>query len=246
VRVAQAFLISTWALDIVILFFTAVFLVSADTTTTVDDADGQRAPSPAPASGGGGGGGAATPAASTAAQSGYHSPTEPAMDGYPEAVLIGIYGAVILMPVWSLCGYHAFLIAQGETTKERIVANRHKEAERDGAGLRATRSAGQEGRQAQRQAEGMSCLGHWLTVCGPTPPSQLGDMRQLLVAWLEAAAAAAAAAARGRGGRLPGELRRTGAESGAGGRGGGHREGGTAGLDNPLSSAFDSEEGVAV
>ena len=152
VRVAQAFLISTWALDIVILFFTAVFLVSADTTTTVDDADGQRAPSPAPASGGGGGGGAAAPAASTAAQSGYHSPTEPAMDGYPEAVLIGIYGAVILMPVWSLCGYHAFLIAQGETTKERIVANRHKEAERDGAGLRATRSAGQEGRQAQRQA----------------------------------------------------------------------------------------------
>ena len=91
-----------------------------------------------------------------------------------ESVLVSLFCVLVLMPVWSLCGYHFYLIGKGETTKERIMATRGKTADEEAMAPR--RSLGQETREARDQAESMNCCAHWRTLCQSPPTSALGDM----------------------------------------------------------------------
>lgn len=153
-----AFIMSTWALDIVVLGFTAYFIFFSNTDADEEPIHISSSPASSPAAG----------------HDNYQSPAATdSFAGLPEAMMLGIYCIVVLMPIWSLCGYHLYLISQGETTKERIMAKRHKIAQQEAA---EPAPHGLESRQALANANDMHCVSHWWGVCGSTPSSMLGNL----------------------------------------------------------------------
>ena len=100
-----------------------------------------------------------------------------------------VYCAIVLLPLWSLCGYHLVLISNGETTKERI---QHKKT---AASIQESFTSPELGPQSEAAADVVSrrnakearvaaaeigCAGHWVGImCKPPPPSQLPPLRAL-------------------------------------------------------------------
>ena len=179
------FVVVTWLLDLFVLISTGAFLY----TGPPEPATFYEPSSPPPPAGGGG----ATPPPPAAQRARFDS-------GYPEAMLLLIYCFIILAPLWSLCGYHVFLISHGETTKERIMNKKAQDSFAEAAAAphlapqseaAASMLSRRNQSEAREQAEAMSCVRHWLNLCKRPPPSMLPPGRARAAA-VEAEAAAAA------------------------------------------------------
>ena len=117
----------------------------------------------------------------------YSSSVQP---GYPEALLLIVFCAIVLLPLWSLCGYHLVLISNGETTKERIQHKKASASIRESTnspelGPQSEAAAGvvsrRNAKEARDAADAIGCVGHWLDImCKPPPPSQLPPLRALV------------------------------------------------------------------
>eukprot|EP01048_Picozoa_sp_COSAG05_P000434 COSAG05_NODE_11_length_38500_cov_831.349861_43_plen_365_part_00 len=176
------FITSTWFLDVLVLVNSALYLLLADSPEPdTEEAVQQNEPEVSNAHSQG---------QQQQQHSQYRSPSPPGAsmpEGTSHTMLLLVYGLVILFPVWSLCGYHGYLIAQGETTKERLMSSRSKasaDEENAGGGSRSQGRAALDSaglaQDAVAQAKEMNCLQHWLKVCSAPPPSALGDMRRRL------------------------------------------------------------------
>ena len=191
------FIIVTWFHDVFVGCSTACYLLFGDqpphqlAVTAMDDSntsgmvggpDGGAESSPPP-----------PPLHATSSRrhsSSSRSRAEEPMPGYAEALLLIVFCVIVLLPLWSLCGYHLVLISNGETTKERIqhkkaAAAMQESVESPELGPQSEAAAGVIARRGAKEARDaaneMSCFGHWNSVmCKSAPPSQLPPLRGLV------------------------------------------------------------------